>query len=219
MEFDPTINYSKLTNETPKEDKEMIEILNEVNKKRDEEKPKEIECEKEKNEDENDEKERIKIILIITRYKNSSRFSKKIRELQIDNMALQNIKLTKLNNLLDKIRFTIDNSQNNDLINLAVFAGIGAIEKISSNFQLAKLEGLVQSLMANEVFLDNLETITIESNITLKFQDPKKRFMIEFIKSMYMTHTINALKENIGNIVNMGTSKIINYTNIFKGEE
>ena len=200
MEFDPTINYSKLANETPKKDKEMIEILDEVNKKRDEEKPKEIECEKEKNEDEDDEKERIKIILIITRYKNSSRFSKVMNKLQIDNIDLQNMKLTKLNNLLDKIRFTIDNSQNNDLINHAVFAGIGAIEKISSNFQLAKLEGLTQSLMTNEIFLDNLETIKIESNITLKFQDPKKTLMFELIKSIYLTHTINALKENLKNM-------------------
>ena len=95
-----------------------------------------------------------------------------------------------------------------------MFAGIGAIEKIASNLQIAKLDGLSQSLMGNEVFLDSIETIKIESNISLKFQDSKKRLLLELIKSMYMTHTINTIKQNMGNI--SGTGENID---IFKAEE
>ena len=65
---------------------------------------------------------------------------------------LENINIKILNGLLDKIRFTFDNSQNNDLINTEIFTGIGSLEKIATNLQLAKLDGLTQNLMANEVF-------------------------------------------------------------------
>ena len=82
---------------------------------------------------------------------------------------------------------------------------------------MAKLDGLTQNLMTNEIFLDSIETIKIESNISLKFQDPKKRLMLELVKSMYMTHTINSLKENLGNISNI--SKPAENIDIYKTEE
>ena len=126
--------------------------------------------------------------------------------------------MKKLNGLLDKIRFTLDNSQNNDLINTVIFTGIGSLEKIATNLQLAKLDGLTQNLMTNEVFLDSIETTKIESNISLKFQDPKKRLMFELIKSMYMTHTINTLKDNLGT-VNLNINKSDENIDIFKTEE
>ena len=126
--------------------------------------------------------------------------------------------MKKLNGLLDKIRFTSDNSQNNDLINTVIFTGIGTLEKIATNLQLAKLDGLTQNLMTNEVFLDSIETINIECNISSKFRDPKKRLMFELIKSMYMTHTINTLKENLGT-VNLNINKSDENIDIYKTEE
>ena len=112
------------------------------------------------------------MILIINRYKNSSRFSKILKELKIDNQDLPNIKMKK-NGILDIIRFRLDNIRNNDLINAAIFTGIGSLEKLAANLQFAKLDGLTQNLMTNEIFLDSFETIKIESNISLKFQDPR----------------------------------------------
>ena len=177
----------------------MIKLMEKVDKEKTASKSSDNETE----DDNDDVKEREKVILIINRYKNSSRFSKILKELKIDNQDLTNMNMKKLNGLLDKIRFTLDNSQKNDLINTAIFAGIGSLEKLATNLQLAKLDGLTQNLMTNEIFLDSIETIKIESNISLKFQDPKKRFVFELVKSMYMTHIINFLKENLRNISNI----------------
>ena len=71
--------------------------------------------------------------------------------------------------------------------------------------------------MTNEIFLDSIETIKLESNISLKFQDPKKRLMFELVKSMYMTHTINSLKNFFGNINNI--SKPAENIDIYKTKE
>ena len=223
MEFDPTINYANLPEKTDKKSNkktdiddndmsEMMKLMDEIDKKED------TPVDKSKKDDAKEEiddgTEREKIILIINRYKNSTRFAKSLKELKLDKLDFANMNMKKLNGLLDKIRFTVDNSQNNDLINAAVFAGIGAIEKIASNLQIAKLDGLSQSLMGNEVFLDSIETIKIESYIFLRFQDPKKRLLFELIKSMYMTNIINTIKQIMGNI--NGTGENID---IFKAEK
>ena len=214
MEFDPKIDYSNVqdkeepNNESEKAD--MLKMMEKVDKQQSKNKSSD-------SEDEDDDKDREKVILIINRFKNSLRFSKILNKIKIDTLDMTKMSMKKLNGLLDKIRFTLDNSQNNDLINTAIFAGIGSLEKLATNLQLAKLDGLTQNLMANEVFLDSIETLKIENNISLKFQDPKKRLMFELVKSVYMTHTINSLKENLGNISNI--SKPAENIDIYKTEE
>ena len=88
MEFDPTINYANLPEKTDKktdiddEDKsEMMKMMDEMDKKED------TPVDKIKKDDAKEEKddgtEREKIILIINRYKNSTRFAKSLKELQL----------------------------------------------------------------------------------------------------------------------------------------
>ena len=142
MDFDPKINYADVQDDTEQKNDDsdkadMIKLMEKVDKQKLTSKSSDNETE----DDNDDVKEREKVILIINRYKNSSRFSKILKELKIDNQDLTNMNMKKLNGLLDKIRFNLDNSQNNDFINTAIFAGIGSSEKLATNLQLEKIRG------------------------------------------------------------------------------
>ena len=172
MDFDPNNNYQDKEEEYIQEEKKPIA------------KPTIIH-EQDEDDDNDNDIEREKLIILLNRYKNSTRFGtfliKEMKLTELNNLEKLNKK--KLENLLDRVKININNKQGGDLTNILIMGGISSIEKLLTSFEIVNLTGLTQSIQNNNAFLDALEEVIIEYNINFNFKDPNKDISARVYKS------------------------------------
>jgi hypothetical protein len=181
------------------------------------------EVEESESEDEEDEEENEKLRILILRYKSSSRFSAFLKECKIKFDGIEDMNNAQLNILLNKIKINLNNKTSGNITNSLIIAGIEKGEMLLTTMNICDLSGLSEELKSNDVFLDSLEEVIIESNLSFQFKDPKKKLAYELFKTAYMVNTMNKLKKHnpqlLNTVINTPNNTPIESNDLYKADE
>lgn len=153
----------------------------------------------EDNDSKEEDEEIQKRIMVINRYKNSTRFSEYLKDQGFKFTALNKKSLDELDSLVNKIRFTVNNKDDPNLLNDDLFKQLFAmIETTITQKSRGKvdLSGMTSILFEDQTFLDDIERFRLEylgfANI-----DYRARMVMTIISTALRVSGINAYNKKL----------------------
>lgn len=136
-----------------------------------------------------DEKDALDLRMTISRYADSERFGKYLKEMgfKLKTSDLAKMKKADLESLLDRVKHAVGNRSTKSMIDTLILQGFLAGETLAVRMG-AKVQGLTSALMMNEQFLDDLETVRLEY-LSFGFVDAKTRLALTTLQTGFVLHT------------------------------
>lgn len=141
-----------------------------------------------------DSKEKQEIIYTIRKYQENERFKKYITKdlgITFTYSALNKKSVSSLNDILNKIRVSLDNRNSSKMMDAMAKNFSVVYEKVVSEFY--DIDGFTDTLWSQENFLDSLEKMKIETKIPQIPTPIQVAFIV--LQTTVMTHEINKIKE------------------------
>lgn len=133
---------------------------------------------------EEDHIKRLELIAKFNAYKTS--FPKELSKYKY----LDSTKNDKLEKILDEMRIVVSCKNTHGLVKFGYFSAVKGVETIGSRYLGLKLQGLSETLKANDEIDSILKEIEIE-RISMKYQKPEVRLAFITITSCLAIHTTN----------------------------
>lgn len=140
--------------------------------------------------------DRRALLIALGRYRMSKRFGGFLKQngFNLDPKYLNALGIPELEHVVADIRFLLSNKNVSNLWYEVGTKGLIVVEKAVDPFYTVK--GLAQTLNASDSYLDALEELILEEN-AITYMSPRKRFVLEIIKGVYICHTNNEMFEEL----------------------
>ena len=177
-------NKNEEEQENNKEEEKEIENI-------EEEKAPEINYKKEENVE-----EKRKRLLVISRYKNSTRFGEWLKKqgFNFNSKDLEEMSNDELETMINDIRFCIATKNTNGMYGKLSTQGILVIENVLR--PIYNVDGLSQMLSNDQTYLDTVEELALEYQNYLYVQ-PQYRLMYSVLSSAYLVHSQHIMLEKL----------------------
>lgn len=146
--------------------------------------------------EEDNPEDKRKRLLVISRYKNSKRFSKFLKDqgFNFNTKHISGLSNEELETMINDIRFCISTKNTNNMIEQVSTKGIVLLENLLR--PVYNIDGLSQVLTNDQTYLDLVEELTLEHS-NYFYVKPEYRLMYCVTSSAYIIHTQKIMLDNM----------------------
>lgn len=144
-----------------------------------------------------DAKQHQDYVIMLSRYGTSPRFSDYLKTLtfKLDIPSLKRLSVRELEQLLQRVRTSIQNRTVSDIWSSTIFGAIATAENVINMTSLSnhiKLKGLSSALKEDDGFLDLLEEIKL-ANQNLAYVSTETRLLYNVLTTTFRVHALNSM--------------------------
>jgi hypothetical protein len=144
-----------------------------------------------------DAKQHQDYVIMLSRYGTSPRFSDYLKTLtfKLDIPSLKRLSVRELEQLLQRVRTSIQNRTVSDIWSSTIFGAISTAENVINMTSLSnhiKLKGLSSALKEDDGFLDLLEEIKL-ANQNLAYVSTETRLLYNVLTTTFRVHALNSM--------------------------